>query len=223
MGFQGGEESLKKMALQAEHFGQNIDEIFDMSKKARNIEGAMDMASQLQLAGGSFANINPMDLLSAARKGPQELQKILGQMGGDIGKFDKETGEMAFDAVDYDRLQMVADATGMSVDSLQKQITTMNQDAQKTQLIPPGLFDSLKEDEKAFLLNNVGKDGKMTMSIDGIDDVKNLNTNSAQGIKMAMENAAKEKGNFNIYRARDYSDRNYYSVWRNFCLQIFYY
>lgn len=193
MGFQGGEESLKKMALQAEHLGQNIDEIFDMSKRARNIEGALDMASQLQLAGGSFANINPMDLLSAARKGPQELQKILGQMGKDIGKFDKATGQMAFDAVDYDRLQMVADATGMSVDSLQKQITTMNQDAQKTELIPAGLFDSLDDEQKAFLLNNIGKDGKLTMS-GGIDGVSDLNALTKDNIKAQLEAQAKEKG-----------------------------
>jgi len=191
MGFQGGEESLKRMALQAERMGQNIDEIFDMSTKARNIEGAMDMASELQLAGGSFANINPMDLLSAARKGPEELQKILGQMGGDIGKFDKATGEMAFDAVDYDRLQMVATATGMSVDSLQKQISTMNKDAQKTELIPPGLFDSLNPEEKAFLLNNVGKDGSLTMKMDGVKDLGNL---QAGNIQAAMKQAAVEKG-----------------------------
>jgi len=192
MGFQGGEESLKRMALQAERMGQNIDEIFDMSTKARNIEGAMDMAAELQLAGGSFANINPMELLSAARKGPEELQKILGQMGGDIGKFNKETGEMAFDAVDYDRLQMVATATGMSVDSLQKQISTMNKDAQKTELIPPGLFDSLSPEEQAFLLNNVGKDGSLTMKMDGVKELGNLNKDN---IKKQMEISAKEKGN----------------------------
>ncbi|HWY35098.1 MAG TPA: hypothetical protein VNX68_10665, partial [Nitrosopumilaceae archaeon] len=188
----GGEESLKKMALQAEHLGQNIGEIFDMSKRARNLEGALDMASQLQLAGGSFANINPMDLLSAARKGPQELQKILGQMGQDIGKFDKSTGQMAFDAVDYDRLQMVADATGVSVDSLQKQIATMNKDAQKTELIPPGLFDNLSDEEKAFLLNNIGKDGTMTMKMQGVDQLGNLQKGN---IQEAMKQAAIDKGN----------------------------
>lgn len=191
MGFQGGEESLKKMALQAERMGQSMDELFDMSKRARNIEGALDMAAQLQLAGGSFAQINPMDLLAAARKGPQELQKILAQMGQDIGKFDKQTGKMAFDAVDYDRLQMVADATGQSVDSLQKQITKMNQDAVKSELIPPGLFDSLDENEKAFLLNQVGQDGKLTMSVNGISDITKL---GKENIAAELAAQAKQKG-----------------------------
>lgn len=203
MGFQGGEESLKKMALQAEHLGQNIDELFDMSSRARNIEGALDMASQLQLAGGSFANINPMDLLSAARKSPQELQKILGQMGKDIGKFDKVTGDMAFDAVDFDRLTMIANATGLSVDSLQKQIMTMNKDAQKAELIPPGLFDSLDDEERAFLLKSIGKDGSLSMSIDGVGDINKLtSTNVSEAIKQAnldkgnLEDQAKQNTSF---------------------------
>lgn len=136
MGFQGGEESLTRMVATAERLRMNVDEIFDMSSKARNIEGAMDMAAELQLAGGSFANIDPMSLLAAARKGPEELQKILTQMGGDIGNFNKETGELEFDAIDADRLQMMADATGVSVDSMQKMLQKQAQDTQKMDFMP---------------------------------------------------------------------------------------
>jgi len=136
MGFQGGEASLTRMVATAERLRMNVDEIFDMSKKARNIEGAMDMAAELQLAGGSFANIDPMSLLAAARKGPEEMQKILTQMGGDIGNFNKETGELEFDAIDADRLQMMADATGTSVDSMQKMLQKQAQDNQKMNFMP---------------------------------------------------------------------------------------
>ena len=121
MGFQGGEESLTRMVATADRLRMNVDEIFDVAKKARSIEGAMDMAAELQLAGGSFANIDPMSLLAAARKGPKELQKILTQMGGDIGRFNDD-GEFEIDAIDADRMQMVADATGQSVDSISKMI-----------------------------------------------------------------------------------------------------
>jgi hypothetical protein len=113
----------------------NVDEIFDVASKARSIEGAMDMASQLQLAGGSFAAINPMDLLSAARKGPEELQKILTTMGDDIGSF-AEDGTFSFDAIDVDRLQIVADATGQSMDSIQKMIQKNAEDNKKMDFLP---------------------------------------------------------------------------------------
>lgn len=135
MGFQGGVESLTKMVATAERLRMNVDEIFDVAKKARTIEGAMDMAAELQLAGGSFANIDPMSLLAAARKGPEELQKILTQMGGDIGKFN-EDGTFEIDAIDADRLQMVADATGQSVDSLSKMIQKNAEDNKKLDFLP---------------------------------------------------------------------------------------
>jgi len=194
MGFQGGEESLKRMALQAERLGQNIDEIFDVAKRARSIEGALDMAAQLQLAGGSFANINPMDLLAAARKGPEELQKILAKMGSDIGTFNEKTGKMDFGAVDIDRLQLAADATGMSIDSLQKQITKTAQDNQKTKLLPPGLFEGLKPEEQAFLVNSMkmGKSGKYEVDVNGVTDLNNI---TQANIKAAMDQAATDKGN----------------------------
>lgn len=194
MGFQGGEQSLKRMAIQAKRLGLNVDEIFDTTKRARNIEGAMDMASQLQLAGGSFAAIDPMQLLSAARKGPEEMQKILGQMGNDIGKFNKD-GKFEFDAIDADRLQIVADSTGQTVDSLQNMIAKNAEDNKKMNLFPPGLLGAdLTEDEKAFLMNatSIGKNGALELNADvkGIDSLENM---TQEQIKTAMEAAKKDK------------------------------
>lgn len=192
MGFQGGEESLKRMALQAEMLGQNIDEIFDVAKRSRTIEGALDMAASLQLAGGSFSNINPMDLLAAARKSPEELQKILSKMGSDIGTFNEKTGQMDFGAVDIDRLGIVAESTGMSIDSLQKQITKTAQNNQKTKLLPPGLFEGLSPEEQSFLVNSMKtKDGKLIeVGVKGVTDLANLNQTN---IRAAMEAGVEDK------------------------------
>jgi len=203
MGFQGGEESLARMAARAERLNMDMDEMFDVAKKARNIEGAMEMASELQLAGGSFANINPMDLLSAARKGPEELQKILTQMGGDIGNFNKETGELEFDAVDSDRLQMVADATGQTVDSIQKGLQKAAADNAKLDVL--GLDSSIGEDAKNFLTDmTTMKDGQLEVSpelsdlasgagidISNVDDLKNLSEEDTK--KLMAAKADKEK------------------------------
>ncbi len=203
MGFEGGEESLTRMAARAERLNMNMDEMFDVAKRARSIEGSMEMASQLQLAGGSFANINPMDLLAAARKGPEELQKILTEMGGDIGTFNKKTGELKFDAVDADRLQMVADATGQTVDSIQKGLQKAAADNSKIDIL--GLSSSIGEDEKAFLSDLTSmKDGQLTMSpelkdlasgagidIGNIQDLKNLSQDDMK--KLMAEKANKEK------------------------------
>ena len=179
------------MILMAKHLGQNVDEIFDVASRARNLESAMEMAAQLQLAGGSFANIDPMSLMASARKGPAELQKILAQMGSDIGKFNKETGEMDFGAVDIDRLNLVATATGLSVDSLQKQIAQTNKDAQKIAKIPAGMFNGLTDEERMFLLKSLDKNGNVTMSIDGLSDINKINKSN---IDNAIKQQNMEKG-----------------------------
>jgi hypothetical protein len=164
LGFQGGEESLKRMVITAQKLRMNVDEIFNVAQRARSIEGAMEMAAELQLAGGSFAQIDPMQLLAAARKSPEELTKILGKMGQDIGKFNKETGEVEFDPVDADRLAMVAQATGLTVESLQNQITKGKQRIEKE---GKGLFSGfaggLDSETKDMLdqFSTLGADGQI--------------------------------------------------------------
>lgn len=195
MGFTGGEKSLMKMVATAERLRMNVDEIFDVAEKARNIEGAMEMAAELQLAGGSFANINPMDLLAASRKGPEELQKILTQMGGDIGEFNAKTGEMKFDPVDKDRLQIVADATGQTLDSMQKMITKNAQDNAKLNMMPDISFEGLTDKDgnpidpdliKNTLLDSVDMTGQAldgsVLDKAGIENLSEITTEQAEAI-----------------------------------------
>jgi hypothetical protein len=201
MGFVGGEKSLANMVVTAQKLNMNVDEIFDVAKKARTIEGAMEMASELQLAGGSFANINPMDLLAAARKGPEELQKILTTMGKDVGKFNADTGTYEFDPVDVERLQMVADATGQTLDSVMNGIQKGGLD--KVKLDPfkdmmgglddadkaigeSALGDMMKWDEKKKKFV-VDADNDMAKKM-GITDLDQINgDNISQMIKMKKE------------------------------------
>ncbi len=214
-GFTGGIESLKKMAIQAERLGIEVDEIFNVAERARNIEGAMQMAAELQLAGGSFAQINPMELLSAARKGPEEMGAILTQMGEDIGSFN-DNGEFKIDPVDSDRLRMVAESTGMSYDALSKSIekTAMNQKI-LSEIGGSGLLGATEED-KAMLTNmlKIGEGGKIEVTSDvekdfleraGInpDDLSMLTPNQLADLKKikmeeskSLEEQAKNNASF---------------------------
>jgi len=195
MGFVGGEQSLRRMVLESKRLGMSVDEIFETGKRARNIEGAMEMAAELQLAGGSFASVNPMDLLSAARKGPEELQKILGQMGSDIGSWNEETQEYEFDPVDADRLQMVSEATGVGLDSLTNMISQNAEDVRKADLLGGlgGSIEGLDDEQKAFLMQmtKIGENGELQFAgeMEGIDDLSQVNQAT---IAAAME-AEKQK------------------------------
>jgi hypothetical protein len=199
MGFVGGEQSLRKMVLESKRLGMSVDDIFETGKRARNIEGAMEMAADLQLAGGSFAAINPMDLLSAARKGPAEMQKLLGGMGKDIGAWvkDKEGNEIyQFDPIDTDRLQMVSDATGQTMESLTNMIAQNAEDVKKADLLGGlgGSLDGMDDEEKAFLMSmTTMKDGKLEIAgeMEGITDLSKVSKETvAAALKTEKEKKA---------------------------------
>lgn len=201
MGFQGGEKSLARLAAKAEQMRMSIDSAFDMSEKARSIEGALDMAAELQLAGGSFSNINPMDLLAAARKGPEEMQKILSKMGSDIGKFN-EDGTFEIDAVDSDRLRMVAEATGAKFEDLRNGIQKTAEDAKKFAKIGvmDNMLDGLNEADKEMAKSSIsqmmkiGEGGKIEFDASsdmakkmGIESLEELQTLNSTDLKKKME------------------------------------
>jgi hypothetical protein len=202
MGFVGGEQSLARMALEAKRLGMSVDSIFNVAERARTIEGSMEMAAELQLAGGSFAQIDPMQLLSAARTGPEELQKILGQMGSDVGAWVKDKNgkeEFQFDPIDRDRLKMVADATSMELGELQTMIAKNAEDVRKADLFGGlgGSLDGLTEEQKAFIMNatKIGKDGKLELAakIDGVSDMNDLAKMNKTSIDALIDAEVKKK------------------------------
>ena len=207
MGFQGGVESLQKMTAMSMRLGQNVDEIFNVADKARSIEGAIQVAAALQLAGGSFSNVNAMQLLSSSRKGPQEVEKMLTKMGSDIGHFAKnanEEMEYAFDPVDTERLRIVAEATEETVEGIQNRITKMAMDNKKLNLMPNITFEGLKDKEghaidpdsiKATLADAVNMTGQSlkgsVLDKAGINDLRNITQDQVK--KIMQDQIEKDK------------------------------
>lgn len=213
-GFTEGEESLRRMAARAEMLRIDVGEIFNVAEQARTLEGALDMAAELQLAGGSFSNLNPMDLLAAARKGPEELGNILTSMGQDIGRFN-ENGEFKFDPIDVDRLQIVSKATGMSMEALQNQIMKSAEIAKKADVFGnafsglDGADKQLAESQFAQMLT-IGENGQVEISKDfkdtfkkfGVDNnnLSSMNNSVAQEIlksRKAELDTLEERGKLN--------------------------
>jgi len=157
------------MASRAELLRVDVSEIFNVAEQARTLEGALEMAAELQLAGGSFSNINPMDLLSAARNSPEELEKILTTMGKDVGKFNEKTGKYEFNQIDTDRLQIVAKATGLRMDFIQNSIAKNAEMAKKTDMFGnmfSGMDKAEAELKKSALAEmlNIGEKGQIGIS-----------------------------------------------------------
>lgn len=191
-GFKGGEESLARMAAKAEKMGISVESMFKVAEKTRTMEGAMEAAAELQLAGGSFANINPMQLLAASRGSAEDLQKLVGQIGSDIGEFN-ESGEFQINPVDRDRLQLAGDALGLSLEDMVQKVTMSATKTKKADLAGQMFagFDQMSDEQKDFLLNatKIGEGGKleMTAEVGGIDDLSKM---TPELIDAAMEKTA---------------------------------
>ena len=207
-GFVKGEKSLNRMALRAEQLRISMDSVFAVAEKARTIEGSMDMAAQLQLAGGSFSMINPIELLSAARTGPDEMLKLLSRIGADIGKFN-EKGEFQIDPIDADRLRIVAEATGMQYNDLFEMIRRNAVDTQKfSGKMTDAFFERAAqglENFDAAMVKSAFSDllefrnGEAVLTVEGekllkerdINDWKNINEKQLASILQGKEDAAK--------------------------------
>lgn len=232
-GFTGGIESLTKMTAQAERLRIKVDDIFDMSERARSIEGAMTMASELQLAGGSFANINPMQLLSAARKGPEELGKILTTMGSDVGSWvtDMNGTKYQFDPVDVDRMQIIAQSTGIQLDSLQKMIQKNAEDNKKLQMFPDSMFNisGLDSDAiKASMSDAIDiKDGKLSVKADsifaqfGVKTVEDLQKLDESQIKAAMKKKKDDAANLEEQATENMALKESWAAFTNTLTNLF--
>lgn len=240
-GFEGGVKSLTLMAAKAEKLGIQVDSIFNVAERARTIEGAMEMAAQLQLAGGSFAQINPMELLSAARNNPEELQKILTKMGSDLGHWSKDMKSFDFNPIDADRIKIAAEASNLSVEEFQSIIRKNAILAEKTKGMGEGMFSgaiSGMEDIDAEMAKSMlgdfldMKDGVISLKVDrkskslldaaGIKSVADLNedtlhnlfVSSKDQIKSLEEQAEQNKSLTDSFAALTASLTNLFTIFQ---------
>ncbi len=220
-GFTDGEESLAKMAARAEQLRISVDSIFNVAEKARTIEGAMQMAADLQLAAGSFSNLNPMDLLAASRKGPKELQKIIATMGADIGRVNND-GKFSLDPIDGDRLRIAAQAVGLEYEEMFSIIERNALDMEKLKMFNGGLdftemakgLDMDPEALRSSFADMMESDGKggFKLTTDGQafldkNDINSLANVNSTNLAAAFQQKKEDQKNIDAQAASNMSFR----------------
>lgn len=95
--FKGGVKDMQKMQVYAANARFDIENAYGVMDKALSIEGAIDLAAQLQVLGGSFSSLQGMDLFSLALGGDSEafIKAITEPFRKDIGmygQYNEETG-----------------------------------------------------------------------------------------------------------------------------------
>lgn len=143
--FQNGLSGLADMVRESEKLKFNINETAGAIDKARDLEGAFEMATSLQMLG---KNIDPLRLNYLANYDPTEFAREINSLISTMGTLNKVTGEMVYSPVEQRIMIEMSKVTNASVESMKEQALMLN----KVGLIQRSNLGISKE-EAEFLAN----------------------------------------------------------------------
>lgn len=125
--FKDGVKGMAKMAQYAEKFKVDMGATINSAEQARTLDGAIEMASQLQTLGGEFAKADPFEMFHLSRNDPAKYTQKLNEMTKGMSQLVKTTDgfQLKITPVDLDRLREVAKATGQDFQNLVEQANKM--------------------------------------------------------------------------------------------------
>lgn len=201
--FKDGIEGLGRMVNLSTKFKLEMGQIADFADKIFDIEGATEMAAQLQVLGGGWSKLgDPFKLMFKARNDIEGLTKDIIDATDVTGQFNKTSGEFEITALELSRLREVAKATGMDFDMLSESAKSVAKNKMVKGKIT-GFFDN---DDKEFIatLAQYDKSKKAyVLRIDGkdipVDEMHKFNKNQLKAIreeKASLELRAKDSQTF---------------------------
>lgn len=193
--FQQGIKGFAQMAEYAEKFKIDMNDALNAATVAKSLEGAVDLAAQLQVMGGEFAKTDPFEMLFLSRNDPAKFTEKIADMTKGVVTFRKmadDTFEKFISPADRDRLANVAKSLGMEASQL-TQIAERQAEIQKMrqQMAGIGLSDEQKKlIEGAATFDT--KTGKFQVQLAGtMRDISTLTKDQAD--KFAVEHKSLEE------------------------------
>jgi len=170
--FKNGLKGLESMAKKATAIKLDMGQVANFAEKVSNIEGAIDVASKLQVLGGSFASIaDPLGMLNEGLMDMEGLTDRVINMVGGMGAFNKQTGEVEVSAFNKQRIKAAAQAMGMDYSQLMESVNAgAKREEIKRQISASSNAVGLNNDMKELLKNSAtfNEEGKAGVSINGV-------------------------------------------------------
>jgi hypothetical protein len=186
--FKGGVKGLKQMAETVTRLGIDMNSVSGMADKLFDVEGAVEMSAQLQVLGGSWANLaDPFKLMYMARNDMAGLTEEIAKAAAGSATFNKENGEFEISAMELHRLRKIAEQTGMEYETL----ATAAKNAAKFSRIKSQLRVSYGDkDMEKFIENTatLNEKGEAVLQLaSGPKLVKDLRKMDANAVKAMMD------------------------------------
>lgn len=122
--FKNGVQGMMEMVKQSQALKINMDSVLNLADSFTDPEQTMQFAANMQLLGGSFAQLGDFNqLMYDAAVAPEELAKNIARATAGMGQFNRETGKLDISFADKMQLKEAAKLMGMTVQDLQKMST----------------------------------------------------------------------------------------------------
>jgi len=201
--FQQGVKGFAQMAMYAEKFKIDIGQALNAADVARSLEGAIDLAAQLQVMGGEFAKTDPFEMLFLSRNDPAKFTEKIADMTKGVVSFRKMADgsfEKYISPADRDRLAAVAKSMGMEASAL-TEIAERQAEIQKMRQEMGGLGLSGEQKEAiegaAFYNKETGKfQVKLADTMINIKDLTHEQAKKFENEQVLLKDRAKQAMTF---------------------------
>lgn len=200
--FKDGTKGMAKMVEYSEKFKLDINDSINSAKMARSLEGAIEMASQLNVLGGEFSKTDPFELLFLSRNDPAKYTKKLADLTKGMATMVKTEDGFHFDidAQNQDRLKQASEALGVSYENLAESARKV---AQVQSIKKETLGLNLTKEEKEYIEGISkfdDKSGKFYAMINGVKkNLAQLSTSDIKAMKQqekTLESRAQDSQSF---------------------------
>ena len=198
-GFKDGIEGLTKMAIQAQRVGINMDEAAKAADKAFSPEGAIEMASNLQMLGGNMGGLTDFhSLMYMAQSDTGALQDQILKTTSSMVDFNSKTGEFKISPEMRRNMTQYAESIGSTYDKVAEGAIKFKKEQEIMSRLP--MSAGFSEEDKSIIsaIGELGKDelGNVTVQIQDPEtgkmvDATTLNSTTLKDLKDKYDEANK--------------------------------
>lgn len=165
--FEKGLKGLQDMARKASEIKLDIQQAASFANKVNTVEGAINVGAKLQVLGGTFSQFaDPLGMLNESLNDMDALQDRMIKMMGNLGRFNRETGEIEVSAFNKQRIRIASEAMGVGYSEMMKMI---NSKARRNEIEEQLSSNTSISDDVRNMVLNMGtiENGKAGINIDG--------------------------------------------------------
>ena len=194
-GFKDGVKGLTDMAIQAQRVGIGMELAAKVADKAFDPEGAIEMASSLQMLGGNMGGLTDVhSLMYMAQSDMGALQDTVLKASASMVDFNSKTGEFKISPEMRRNMTDQAKAMNMTYEEYSKMAIKYKKEQEVMSRIP--LTAGFSEADKSFIASmaEIGPGGEIQIQMPGTDQIlkgSQITAEKLKELKVAKEEAEK--------------------------------